>query len=505
MINSNFLFLSIPRCSLRYFCVFTFSLLSSCDSAEFKLKGRNNPNDSQYEHASVEIYTDTLLDFSPIDVIFQVSWKKSSPSKQLLNPEIWVVKNGVNIFKLESISQDKEKGLIILDPVKYNFKHFDYLQVYCIQNQNGNRWCDSLKKPILLYDKSEMPLFSPIQFKSTTKNSAELQLEIIKTGSTVISEVYVCYNTAGTPTINDSKKQILGSFIDGSNFNVNLINLNSKTTYYTRLYCKSTAGEKYTKEQIFNTQLPDKPQCGITTISNIGSSQAEFSSSITNDGGGMILEKGFCYNTTGNPDISNATVLSSVTGSNISSIVTGLNRKVTYYVRSYAKNAAGTSYGPIATFTTLDFTVLYKHNCDQINSIGFNNVIAKAKYWTGTANDYADWVISSNGYQGNCLSAETPKMFMKGGYIQFSYNSTNSSKVSIWILAVQPGFPNRVPICKVDGNLVNCTVTQGTINSGTWMQVETSDISSGTHTMMFEWGDVGTAYNYKVDEITVWN
>ena len=183
-----------------------------------------------------------------------------------------------------------------------------------------------------------------------------------------------------------------------------------------------------------------------------------------------------------------------------------LKRKTTYYVRSYAKNTAGISYGPTATFTTSDFKTLYTHDCNQLQSTGFNNFSAKCKYWTGVAYGYSDWEISPNGYSGNCIAAVTPRSFPIGGYVQFSYNSNTTSQIKLWVLAVQGGYNNRMPNIIVDGvSYGAAALIQGSINSADWMRIESPDIPSGNHSIKIEWGDIGTSYTYRVDEIVIAN
>ena len=72
------------------------------------------------------------------------------------------------------------------------------------------------------------------------------------------------------------------------------------------------------------------------------------------DGGSPVTQKGVVWNTSGNPTINdNKTIDGSGSGSFVSH-VTGLIPATTYYLRAYAINNAGISYGNEITFTTLD-------------------------------------------------------------------------------------------------------------------------------------------------------
>ncbi len=69
-------------------------------------------------------------------------------------------------------------------------------------------------------------------------------------------------------------------------------------------------------------------------------------------------ERGVCWSTSQNPTVSNShTTNGSGTGS-FTSNITGLTENTTYYVRAYATDSKGTSYGEQKSFTTLQtFTV----------------------------------------------------------------------------------------------------------------------------------------------------
>jgi len=93
----------------------------------------------------------------------------------------------------------------------------------------------------------------------------------------------------------------------------------------------------------------------VTTddVTNLKSSSAQIAGEVHNDAGFTITERGFVYNTTGNPTVNdNKVVVGSGTGA-FSTTITGLNPNTSYYVKAYAINATGTAYGNQLQFTTL--------------------------------------------------------------------------------------------------------------------------------------------------------
>ena len=95
------------------------------------------------------------------------------------------------------------------------------------------------------------------------------------------------------------------------------------------------------------------PTISTDTILSITSISASCKGNISNDGGGTITAGGVCWSTSTNPtiELTTKTTDGTNTGSFTSSI-TGLNPNTTYYVRAYATNSAGTSYGSEMSFTT---------------------------------------------------------------------------------------------------------------------------------------------------------
>ncbi|MCX7736025.1 MAG: T9SS type A sorting domain-containing protein [Candidatus Kapabacteria bacterium] len=89
-------------------------------------------------------------------------------------------------------------------------------------------------------------------------------------------------------------------------------------------------------------------------ISNITTNTAESGGEISTDGGAEVTARGVCWNTAGSPDLTNKLGFTE-DGSGIGSFtsnISGLSPNTKYYVRAYATNSVGTSYGQEIEFTT---------------------------------------------------------------------------------------------------------------------------------------------------------
>lgn len=99
------------------------------------------------------------------------------------------------------------------------------------------------------------------------------------------------------------------------------------------------------------------PSVSISGLANnIKQNSFDISGSITAAGGTQIIRYGHCWNTIGNPTISDNNTdfgSTSAIGSFVSS-VTNLSANTTYYVRAYAQNAQGLSYSEQVAVTTQD-------------------------------------------------------------------------------------------------------------------------------------------------------
>ena len=87
-------------------------------------------------------------------------------------------------------------------------------------------------------------------------------------------------------------------------------------------------------------------------VSSIADTTAVSGGNITNDGGRSVTEYGVCWSTSPAPDTDDNRTSDGTGTGTFTSNLTGLSASTRYYVRAYATNPIGTSYGPTVEFTT---------------------------------------------------------------------------------------------------------------------------------------------------------
>ncbi|MBI5384179.1 MAG: VCBS repeat-containing protein [Verrucomicrobia bacterium] len=141
----------------------------------------------------------------------------------------------------------------------------------------------------------------------------------------------------------------------GANISWTLTNLPLHTVYYWSVQAVDTAfaGSAWATEGSFTTPYPP----GVTTapVSGITATTAQCGGSVTNQGASAVTARGCVWNTTGNPTVASHDGMTS-DGSGLGDFTSGLTGLTeggqVYYVRAYASNGDGTTYGEERSFAT---------------------------------------------------------------------------------------------------------------------------------------------------------
>jgi uncharacterized protein (TIGR02145 family) len=181
-----------------------------------------------------------------------------------------------------------------------------------------------------------------------TSNAAVSGGNITSDGGAEVTVRGICWGSNPNPTI-DQNKTSNGS--GTGNFTANITGLTTVTTYHVRAYATNSVGTAYGNDLSFTT-LGVPPTLTTTAISSVTHTTAMSGGNITSNGGAPVTARGVCWSTSSGPVVTGSHTSDGTGNGTFTSNITGLNPNTLYYVRAYATNSAGTSYGNEIPFST---------------------------------------------------------------------------------------------------------------------------------------------------------
>lgn len=194
---------------------------------------------------------------------------------------------------------------------------------------------------------SRIMTVEPTEIKAT---SIHVGGHVVSDGGGNISERGLCWATSVNPTIDDDK--MLSGTGKGT-FEQTITGLTPGNTYYIRAYAINEAGTAYGEEHSAETRNPILATVETTEVTSAFGTTAVSGGNITNDGNDVISARGVCWSNEVHPTIENNKTVDGIGDGEFASTVSGLEVGVTYYLRAYATNFAGTAYGNEISFSTL--------------------------------------------------------------------------------------------------------------------------------------------------------
>jgi uncharacterized protein (TIGR02145 family) len=181
----------------------------------------------------------------------------------------------------------------------------------------------------------------------------------------------VCWSTSANPTIAGPNKTTDGTGTGA--FVSSITGLTAGTIYHVRAYATNAVTTSYGLDVQFTATAIVAPTVSTTAVTAFGSATATAGGNVTSAGNGTVDTRGVCWATTTGPTVGvgNFTTDGTGTGS-FSSSISGLTPGTVYYIRAYAHNTAGTSYGN-------EISVLTKLADDDGNT--YNTVVIGSQIW----------------------------------------------------------------------------------------------------------------------------
>ena len=335
--------------------------------------------------------------------------------------------------------------------------------------------------------KTALPSIGTISLESRTSSMLKLSALILDDGGETPSEAGFYYSTSEDVDTSTSTK--VPGRASGPSFTAELKGLTRSTKYYIRAYAVNSAGEAVSSPVSFSTQaeLPVVETTGVVEITDVS---AICGGNVTDDGGSEITAKGIVWSTSPNPTIALSNKIDAGKGvGEFISTMTGLTYSTQYYVRAYATNSAGTSYGAVMDFTTakwdmskiIDLSSSGTANCYIVSKAGMSRfptvkgnsrvsvgeVVSVDVLWESFGTSTVPSVgslIKSAFYNDGYVVFETPSLFNEGNAVIAAKDASGKILWSwhIW-LTDEPGkcvYANNAGIM-MDRNLGATSATPG--------------------------------------------
>ena len=190
--------------------------------------------------------------------------------------------------------------------------------------------------------------------------------DVTDSGTYPVTARGICYATSPEPVMTGNHVHLgNGTGI----FSATVTGLEPETMYYVRAYAVNSVGVSYSNVITVNTLTPSAPT--VTTDSVSAHNVCE--GTIVSDGGTPVTQRGFCYARHPAPTVNDSVVTVTGTNGTFTATLRGLTMGLPYYVRAFATNAKGISYGNEMEFTPgCDLTpvVDYDGNVYDVVQIG---------------------------------------------------------------------------------------------------------------------------------------
>lgn len=198
--------------------------------------------------------------------------------------------------------------------------------------------------------------------------------------------------------------------------------LTAETLYSFVAYAKNSESTSLGLTKTFTTREYTLPEVSTDKIKNVYITSCQVAGIVGYDGGKPVFERGFCYSFKPNPTVQDNKVTAGKGEGPFDNFLNGLNENTTYYVKSYAINELGITYGEELSFTT------YNYSPPIVASIHVRDITNTTANFQGEVFDTGGGDITERGFL-LCSSVEDltgcQKFIVPGGIGAYKLVVTN--------------------------------------------------------------------------------
>ena len=199
--------------------------------------------------------------------------------------------------------------------------------------------------------KSEL-VFRTVLVKEFGSDQYEITGTVINIGKSPILQHGFCFSEQENPTTGDAHTE-LGTLDEAGTFTSIIREIPWNVRIYIRAYMTTEEGTSYGNQLHLDTPPPPLPEVITGATGRITESSIECGGTVVSDGGEPVIARGVCWSTEPEPTIDGPHSEDGAGLGEFPSLISGLDCSTVFYVRAYATNAFGTSYGDQVEIGTL--------------------------------------------------------------------------------------------------------------------------------------------------------
>jgi hypothetical protein len=223
------------------------------------------------------------------------------------------------------------------------------------------------------------PRVKTLSVSEATTTSFNVEIELSSLGNTESSTVDylgVLYSSTNSIPPYNSNYYVSASKMTKGKHTIEITDLKPNTTYWVRAYVKNSSSSGAYGE-VLEIRTKSAPTVTSNELTIIDINSIKLSAKVTSSGTCNVTERGFCYGTTTNPNITSSMTLPCGTGlGTFEYVLSELILGTTYYIRPYAIDDEGSIvYGEEMVYKTLELPVV---ETGTINRLNLSSVICSS-------------------------------------------------------------------------------------------------------------------------------